>query len=431
MTNYRHIQRHHIQYDNICNYNKLLFYKYILLFITGIITGMLLVSDMEPMLPRDQSQRLENLAIELVAKSNQLAGQLRPEVREGIGDLVRSMNCYYSNLIEGHNTHPRDVDRAINDEYSSDPAKRVLQIEARAHIDVQRMIDSREDPEDPPTSEKYSKWLHKEFCKRLPDELLWVENPNTKKRVQVIPGEFRDGDVEIGRHIPPPANDLSNYMARFEQVYNFDQLSKVQRIIAIAAAHHRFLWIHPFYDGNGRVVRLMAHAMLLRCGVGSSIWSVARGLARDVTTYKARLMGADEARHNDYDGRGARSETMLENFCNFFLQACIDQVDFMESLLQPRELLRRMKLYCDDEIAAGRLPNRSMALLREALLMGAVERGKAPEITGYQERRAREILSTLLRKGLLVPTGPKAPVRLGFPVDVVERWFPALYPVSW
>ena len=391
---------------------------------------MLLASDMEPMLPRDQSRRLENLAVELVAKSNQLAGQLRPEVQESIGDLVRSMNCYYSNLIEGHNTHPRDVDRALNDEYSPDPVQRALQVEARAHIEVQRMIDSGEDPEDPPASENYAKWLHKEFCRRLPDELLWAENPGTKKRVQVIPGEFRDGDVEIGRHIPPPAKDLSNYITRFEEAYNFDQLSKVQGIIAIAAAHHRFLWIHPFYDGNGRVVRLMAHAMLLRCGVGSSIWSVARGLARDVATYKARLMGADEARHNDYDGRGARSEKRLEEFCDFFLQACIDQVDFMESLLQPRELLRRMKLYCDDEAAAGRLPNRSMALLREALLMGEVERGRAPEITGYQERRAREILSTLLQKGLLVPTGPKSPVRLGFPVDVVERWFPALYPAS-
>jgi hypothetical protein len=102
----------------------------------------------------------------------------------------------------------------------------------------------------------------------------------------------------------------------------------------------------------------------------------------------------------------------------------------MESLLQPGELLRRIKLYSDDEEAAGRLPPRSMALLREALLTGQVERGRAPEITGYQERRGREILSTLLKKGLLVSKGPRAPVRLGFPLDVVERWFPKLYPVD-
>ncbi len=385
---------------------------------------------MEPMLPRDTAQELENLAVELVAKANRLAGQIRPDVRDSIGELVRSMNCYYSNLIEGHNTHPRDIDRALHDQYSKDPNQRALQREARAHIEVQRIVDSGQDLEEPPTSSAYIRWLHYEFCNRLPEELLWVEYPRTKQRVQVVPGEFRDGDVEVGHHIPPPAQNLSEFMHRFERAYDIEQLSTVKMIVAIAASHHRFLWIHPFFDANGRVARLMAHAMLLRCGIGSSIWAVARGLARNATEFKARLMAADEPRHGDYDGRGAMSEKQLEEFCTFFLRVSIDQVEFMESLLQPGELLRRMKLYCDDEVAAGRLPNRSMALLREALLMGKFERGRAPEITGYQERRAREILATLLKKGLLVPTGPRAPVRLGFPLDVVERWFPTLYPVS-
>jgi hypothetical protein len=174
----------------------------------------------------------------------------------------------------------------------------------------------------------------------------------------------------------------------------------------------------------------MAHAMLLRSGVGSSMWSVARGLARKSSDYKAMLASADSARQGDYDGRGVLSAKALERFCAFFLRTCIDQVEFMESLLQPGELLRRMKLYSDDEEAAGRLPSRSMSLLREALLSGEVERGRAPAITGYQERRGREILATLLKKGLLVSTGPRAPVRLGFPIDVVERWFPRLYPVD-
>ncbi len=73
---------------------------------------------------------------------------------------------------------------------------------------------------------------------------------------------------------------------------------------------------------------------------------------------------------------------------------------------------------------------RSLALLREAFLAGQFERGRAPEVSGYQERRAREILAHLLKVRLLVSTGPRAPVRLGFPLDVVERWFPALYPVN-
>jgi len=385
---------------------------------------------MEPMLPQDRSQVLEDLAVELVAKANQLSGQVRPEVRDSIGDLVRSMNCYYSNLIEGHNTHPRDIDSALNDRYSANPEKRALQKEAMAHIEVQRLIDSGGAPDVAPTSPEYIRWIHYEFCRRLPIDLLWVENPDTKKRIQIVPGEFRDGAVQVGRHVPPPANDIESFLNRFAEVYDSDRLSSISKIIAVSAAHHRFLWIHPFYDGNGRVVRLMSHAMLLRCGIGSCLWSVSRGLARSGAEYKAQLMAADSPRQGDIDGRGALSDKQLHAFCEFFLRVSIDQIEFMESLLQPGELLRRMKLYCDDEEAAGRLPKRSMALLREAFLVGQFERGRAPQVTGYQERRAREILAHLLKLRLLVSTGPKAPVRLGFPLDVVERWFPTLYPVN-
>ena len=69
-----------------------------------------------------------------------------------------------------------------------------------------------------------------------------------------------------------------------------------------------------------------------------------------------------------------------------------------------------------------------MGLLREALLAGELERGRAADLTGYQERRARDVLSALVARGLLVSTTPKGPVRLGFPIDVLERWLPNLYP---
>ena len=381
-------------------------------------------------MPRGEATALDDLAFDLVAKANRLAGQFQPGVRESIDDLVRSMNCYYSNLIEGHDTHPRDIDAALEEHYSNDASKRSLQREARAHIEVQRLIDYGRDPDEPPTSIKYMQWLHREFCQRLPEEMLWEDNPKTGNRIQVVPGEFRDGGVEVGRHVPPPADALSGFLKRFEEVYDFDRLSKSKAIIAIAASHHRFLWIHPFFDGNGRVARLMAHAMMLRSEVGSSIWSVSRGLARSSVEYKSKLMEADSPCRGDIDGRGAVSASALEGFCEYFLRTAIDQVEFMQRLLQPSELLRRMKLYVDDEVSANRLPPQSMSLLREAFIAGEFERGRAPEITGYQERRGREILSTLLSKGLLVSQGPRAPVRLGFPLDVVERWFPLLYPIS-
>jgi Fic family protein len=383
---------------------------------------------MEPMLPPDGQRAIEDAAFDLITKASSLAGQINPIVAEAIGSLVRSMNCYYSNLIEGHNTHPRDIDRALRSDYSAEPKRRALQLEAIAHIEVQRAIDFGQDNPAFPESTDYTLWLHHEFCNRLPEELLWVEDPESKRRIHLTPGVLRDGEVIVGRHLPPAATALPQFLARFEHVYAPQNLSKVRQVVAVAAAHHRFLWIHPFYDGNGRVARLMSHATLKRLGIGNSLWSVARGLARNVGSYKALLMAADEPRQNDLDGRGNLSQAALIEFCRFFLTTCVDQVEYMRSILEPAELLRRMEIYVEEEVRAGRLPKGTFVLLREALLTGEFERGQASTLTGYKERMGRNVLSRLLELGLLTSSGPKAPVRLGFPISVVERWFPALYP---
>jgi Fic family protein len=383
---------------------------------------------MEPLLPLAGERRLEDLAVRLASDSAALAAQLASPVREAVGDLVRSMNCYYSNLIEGHNTRPRDIDRALRQDYAQDPERRRLQLEAVAHIHVQSLIDSGRDPQVSPTSTEYLTWVHREFCQLLPDELLWVENPDTGRRIQVVPGALRQDTVAVGRLVPPSPEVLPAFLARFDEAYRADRLSRVQQLVAIGAAHHRLLWIHPFLDGNGRVARLVAHAMLKRAGVGSSLWSVSRGLARRVADYRRLLEAADEPRRNDVDGRGTLSERALVDFCEFFLDVCVDQVTYMAELLEARELLRRIQLYTEDEFRAGRLPEGSFPVLREAFLAGEVERAHARELTGYRERKGREVVSELLRAGLLVSESDRSPVRIAFPVDVVERWFPRLYP---
>ena len=383
---------------------------------------------MEPLLPSAGERRLEDFAVRLASDSAALAAQLAPPVRAAVGDLVRSMNCYYSNLIEGHNTRPRDIDRALRQDYAQDPQRRKLQLEAVAHIHVQSLIDTGRDPPVSPASTEYLTWVHREFCQLLPDELLWVENPDTGRRIRVVPGELRRDTVAVGRLIPPSPEVLLAFLARFDDAYRADRMSRVQQLVAIGAAHHRLLWIHPFVDGNGRVARLVAHAMLKRAGVGSSLWSLSRGLARRVTDYRRLLEAADEPRRNDVDGRGTLSERALVDFCDFFLDVCVDQVAYMSELLEARELLRRIQLYTEDEVRAGRLPEGSFPVLREAVLAGEVERAHARELTGYRERKGREVVSELLRAGLLVSESDRSPVRISFPVDVVERWFPRLYP---
>jgi Fic family protein len=381
---------------------------------------------MEPMLPDDDRHILADLATELVAKASALGGRLQPTMRSAIGDLVRSMNCYYSNLIEGHNTLPVDIDRALAGDFADEPHRRNLQVEARAHVEVQRLIDHGQAPS-PAVSIEFILWIHSSFCERLPEDLLWVDNPDTGERLRLIPGELRQRHVRIGRHIPPDPQDLAAFLARLVESYHASRLSKLRQVVAVAASHHRLAWIHPFLDGNGRVMRLFSHAWLRELGIGSEIWSVSRGLARKVTEYKAMLMAADEPRRGDLDGRGNLTDRGLAEFCRFFLAACLDQVTFMDKLLEPAELLRRIEIWCGEEILAKRLPKGSWALLREAALAGEFARGRAAELTGYETRQARTVLNRLIRDGYLISANPRAPVRLGFPMTVLDRWFPRLY----
>lgn len=385
------------------------------------------ISLLEPMMPPEGDRTLDDLAFDLIAKASALSGQLNPLVRDSLGDLVRSMNCYYSNLIEGHNTHPRDIERALATDFSSDLEKRNLQLEAKAHIEVQQLIDRSETPQ-PTTSSEFIRWLHREFCDRLPPELLVVTSPDGSVRQSVQPGAFRTGNVQIGKHVPPSAAVIPLFLQRFSEAYDPERLSKYRQIIAIAASHHRLLWIHPFYDGNGRVTRLMSHAFLQQLGVGSSLWSVSRGLARRSREYKSLLQDADAPRHDDLDGRGNLTLRGLKRFCQFFLEVCIDQVEFMGSLLEAETFLRRLELFIAEEVEAGRLLKGSYFLLREVWMRGEMGRGQAGALTGYKDRQARSVLSRLVKRGLLVSDSAKGAVRLGFPLDMVERCFPNLYP---
>jgi Fic family protein len=385
---------------------------------------------MEPMVPEEASRLLDDDMLSLVAEANQLAGRIHPILRESIGNLVRSMNCYYSNLIEGHDTHPRDIDRALANDFSSEPKKRDLQKEAVAHIHVQQLIDTGRDPDAWPASAAYASWLHEEFCSRLPSEMLFVTDEKTGERLAIVPGAWRKRDVQVGRHVPPPHEDLARFMARFDTAYGSPPLIKTRQIQTVGAVHHRFLWIHPFLDGNGRVARLMSHALFKRLGIGTSLWSVARGLARDEKRYKDLLAQADGGREGDVDGRGNLTQRGLIEFCKFFLERSVDQIRFMSGLLEPTTLLTRMEIYIEEEVRAKRLLRGSFEVLREAVLSGEVERSKIPGLTQYEERGARKVTAELVDRGMLTATTHRAPLRIAFPAEVAERWFPNLYPAN-
>jgi Fic family protein len=385
-------------------------------------------TEMEPLLIGETSRlrgALTDLAVELAQKAAGFRRSLPGSLLTSLADLVRSMNCYYSNLIEGHYMHPVDIERALKNDYSKDARKRDLQLEAKAHVAVQKWIDEGGLKGHAVTSEGICE-IHRRFCEELPGALLWVEDLDGGERIRVVPGELRKRNVSVGGHVAISPGAVPRFLKRFEEVYC--RLGKTDSILAAAPAHHRLVWIHPFLDGNGRVARLMSHAALLEVLDTGAVWSVARGFARNVEEYKKHLAACDAPRRNDLDGRGNLSEEALAAFTEFFLRTCIDQVSFMESLMQPDRLRARILLWAEEGIKLKSLPPRSGRVLEALLYRGELPRGDVGGAAGVVERHARRVVSSLKARGVLASDTPRAPLRLVFPAALASRWMPGLFP---
>ena len=376
-------------------------------------------------------EEVNDLVSSLSAASSVLDSRLHVKTAANLANLVRTMNCYYSNLIEGHNTRPRDIERALTGDFDTDVNRRNLQIEAAAHIRVQRKIDMQfangELPE--PASPEFIQWLHKEFYLDASEEMLSIKNEGSP--FLMTPGEWRSlpqHDNAVGRHIPPSSKHVVDFMDYFAQQYRFKNLGSGSRILVMASSHHRFNYIHPFPDGNGRVSRLMSHALGLSAGVGAhGLWSISRGLARGVNSrseYKAKMDHADSPRQGDLDGRGNLSEKALIDFVTWFLTVSLDQVAFMSELFDLNKLGDRLKRHVE---RTDELKPEANNLLQEALIRGEFERGEAQRITGLPERSARRILNSVIKQGLLGSETPKSPVSLKFPAESLDVLFPRLY----
>lgn len=387
------------------------------------------VSLMEPLLlSSDARQRPEllDLALELTAKAAGFRSGLPSGLLVELAGLVRSMNCYYSNLIEGHNTHPVDIERALHNDYSGERHKRDLQMEARAHIEVQAWIDQGGLPGRSATRTEAIREIHRRFCEQLPEDLLWVKDGEDRECVLLVPGQLRRLDVKVGQHVAISPEALPRFLERFEQAYG--ATTRTEALLSVAAAHHRLLWLHPFLDGNGRVARLISHAQLLDLLQTGAVWSVARGLARNVQLYKEHLTRCDQERRNDLDGRGHLSQDALAEFTRFFLTVCIDQVDFMEGLMQPARFRTRLQHWAEDEMRLGTLPVNSDKVLIAALYEGELPRNRVATVVQTGERQARRIAAALLERGALTSDGPRLPLRLTFPAALAYRWMPGLFP---
>lgn len=376
--------------------------------------------------------RITDIIADLTSAAASLGKALHPRSARNLADAVRIMNTYYSNLIEGHNTRPRDIERALKGDLDNDKDRRNLQLEATAHVRLQSKIDDlyEENHLPEPASRDWILSLHRDFYKDAPPEMLLMQSE--RREFTMAPGEWRskpEHDVEVGLHLPPSSERIEAFMEHFERRFRMERMGTGTRLVAMAAAHHRFNYIHPFPDGNGRISRLMSYAMAHKAGIGArGLWSISRGLARGLESraeYKRLMQHADSPRQGDRDGRGNLSLSALTDFTEWWLMVCLDQVAFMTSLFDLDALSGRLRRYValkdDWKPEAG-------DLLQEALIRGEFERGEAARITRLPERTARRVLRDIIDDGLLGSETEKGAVSLRFPSKTLDILFPRLYP---
>lgn len=396
------------------------------------------ISALAPFIPSDKAlgeSLLPDKAVDLNKQSAGLMGQLSPITLATLSQYMSVINSYYSNLIEGNPTPPHQIRAAQREEYSDDPSKRDLQMESLAHIAVQQWLREQSHDLDTIYSSEFIKELHLRFYQQVPESLWLIRNNKGEVVDKVVPGEWRKRRVDVGRHIAPDHENVDDLMKRFCEIYHPKKYQGDRKLIAVMAAHHRFAWIHPFIDGNGRVGRLFTDVALKAVGLESyGAWCLSRGLAKSSDEYKAFLAAADASRQGDLDGRGALTEKGLLNFSDYMLSTAIDQVSYISGLLDLKDLRKRIKSYVlarNDYRVPGMsksLKTNAILVLHTAFIHGELERAEALELCAMPERSARRLLSQLKSEGLLSETSSKSPLRWEIPEHAEPWYFPQLSP---
>ena len=360
--------------------------------------------------------------------------------------LLRSMNSYYTNRIEGEHTRPSDIERALQKDFSANADLARKQRLAVAHIRTEQLCEAEVGRRLAAQSEERNKrnehsesndgarwlysaealtWLHGELFRDLPADDLRLSDGSV-----MTPGAFRQRSVAVGRHEAPTAKSLPRFLARWSEVYGRTRRGEAS-IVALAAAHHRLAWMHPFLDGNGRVARLHTHLLLHAWGLTNGLWSPLRGFARSEGRYKALLQAADEHRRGDLDGRGNLTQAGLVDWIGYTLDVCIDQVDFMAGQLDVNGMRDRIDAALAFEMSVVKSGVRQQALMPLHYLFATqVELGRTEfkTMTGLGDRVATETLSALLRRGFLATDSAYGKVRFAVPRHALRFYFPALWP---
>lgn len=386
---------------------------------------------MEPLLPGEAKLApvLER-AHDLIRQADRLAGWSHAGALPGLRQLLRAMNSYYSNKIEGQHTLPLEIEQALRNDYANDADKARRQRLALAHMATESQLETLW-----PQWSAQQVWsaqavceIHQNLFTHLPEPDR-VRGDGAEQHV-LVPGQLRQREVSVGRHAAPAAAALPAFIARWAQVYGSVRRGEMQ-IIAMAAAHQRLAWIHPFLDGNGRVARLHGQLVLGHMGLTNGLWSPLRGFARSQDAYYAHLAAADEPRAGDLDGRGNLTEAGLLRWIDYVIGVCLDQVEFMTASLALNGMKDRIAacLHYEEQVVRQGVRAESLRALHYLFsTQSQLDRADFKAMLGLGDRLATTQVSALLSRGLLLTDSPYGKLRFGVPQHALRFYFPSLWP---
>lgn len=389
----------------------------------------------EPLLPQSRllGELLEKGADVIAACSSLTSGSsLGPQAE--LRQLLRKMNSFYTNLIEGEHTRPSEIDRALDKDFSSDQDIARKQRLAIGHMEVEAGFEARLDDHHDRSVGQQDAWLyedetlcllHRQLFHGLPEQDLKLKDGSW-----MVPGQLRQREVAVGRHVAPLHSATPAFLARWRQVYAPARRGEAT-MLAIAAAHHRLAWVHPFADGNGRVCRLHTHLCLYSSGYTKGLWSPLRGFARTQDRYKALLAGADEHRRGALDGRGNLSEAAFVDWIGYALGVFLDQARFMSKLLDVTNIRDRIAacLHFEDSVVGrGVRPQALIPLHMLFVTQTEMARADFKQMCGLGDRQATQLVSDMLKEGFLKSSSTYGPLSFGIPPRALRFYFPALWP---
>ncbi len=394
---------------------------------------------LHPPIPSKRQGELKDMVQAVIIASSTLDGRIAEETATALGDRLRFLNSYHSNLIEGHKTSILEIEAALNKDFSIDEQKRYSQELCAAHVQVERELMQAlvTSPADNICGFNFIGKIHKKFYEQLPAHHQYTHSQGGFTRYSVMPGKMRDENISLddGRTSNgPDVKELPALYEAFSRLYNSVNFHGDERLLAVAASHHRLGWLHPFRDGNGRVIRLFSGLYMAHIGINrSSLWSLSRGFSRDKQWYMTNLQSADSPSE---DGKSFDQE-FFADYCLYFLEVCLDQIKFMDKILRLNRIDARIEGYIKDRDkargATNPLDSRAGKLLKTLFLKGILPRGEARKIMGMEsqsERHARRIVSQLTKEGLVQSESHRAPLKIGFPTHVLRYYFPDLFDPS-